>query len=91
MNSTVNSSLGYSPYEIVFGTRPTFPLSAATETESLGSIPLDSQAYVRSLSNRLDLIRAQALDNNVKAQNSMIANANTNLNHLTLQEGDLYI
>ena len=40
-NNTVNSSLGYSPFEIVYGRRPNFPLSNHNRNSDLNSLPKD--------------------------------------------------
>ena len=39
INSSIHSSFGYTPREIVFGTRPSFPLSVPSGTDSLDTYP----------------------------------------------------
>lgn len=88
INSSVHASLGFTPYEIVFGCRPCFPLSTPHKAEKLDSVPSDCHSYVKELDARLNLIREQVRENNSKSQARMCQDKNTNVRSLQIAEGD---
>ena len=88
MNSSVNSSLGYSPPEIVFAERPKFPLSTPTRDIQLESIPRDLHSYVKDQARRLETIRAIFRDNTLKSQQKMLDRENAKTHPLQVKPGD---
>ncbi len=54
INCSVNSTVGYSPYEIIFARRPQFPL-ANIPTSVLTSVPKDMHTYLSQQLNNLKL------------------------------------
>ena len=87
INSAVNASSGYSPYEVVFGCRPRFPL-ASTAQESLKPVPPNYQSYLHRLTERLKTIRQHVEENISQSQQRMEERTNRNVNVLALQPGD---
>ena len=71
MNSSVNSSLGYSLHEIVFWESPTFPLSSPSRDLQLQDRDLqlnselclqDRHSYMKEHAKKLDTIRVTPLE-----------------------------
>ena len=87
MNQSVNTGMGYSPHEIVYGHRPKFPLIAPKPAD-LGSIPSSMQNYVRTHSEQLNIIRTEMKNNVIKSQQNMLDKENKNINNLDLLKGD---
>ena len=48
MNSSVNSSTGFSAYEIKYAQRPKFPLTQNLVPRDLQALPKDVRSYVAS-------------------------------------------
>lgn len=88
MNSSVNSSLGYSPFEIVFSQRPKFPLAPQHAQLQLETLPKDLHSYMRSKSKKLEFIREIVLENATKAKGKMLDVANAKIRPLQVQSGD---
>ena len=88
MNSSVNSSLGYSPHEIVFGERPKFPLSTPTRDIQLESLPRDLHSYVKDQAKRLETIRAIVRDKTLKSQQKMLDQENAKTHPVQVKPGD---
>lgn len=86
INCSVNTSLGYSPYEIVFGCRPKFPL-VNYHTEPV-EINKDIATFLGDKLRKINIIRTEIMENVKKAKDTMLNNANTNLRPLTLQKND---
>lgn len=63
MNNTPNSSLQYSPFEIVFGTRPKFPLSLHVKETDFSTIPKDCHTYLKQHVEKLMTIRTEVEKN----------------------------
>ena len=57
MNNSVNSSMGYSPFEIIYGQRPKFPLSANSYSLDLKSVPKDFHSYLEQKEQVLTFVR----------------------------------
>lgn len=70
INNSVNSSTGYSRFELMYGQRPKFPLGNIADTDFKG-VPTDSHAYVRQYAKRLQLIRTEMLDHVQKSRGQM--------------------
>ncbi|KAK3105335.1 hypothetical protein FSP39_022873 [Pinctada imbricata] len=88
INQSVNSSAGYSPFEIVYGSRPKFPLLPSSRTTDLTSVPKDCQEYISKFSLRLEVIRQHVKDNMEASKAKMVQRANENVNSLALSAGD---
>lgn len=88
MNNTVNSSLGYSPYEIIYGKRPSFPLSGHCQPSNLNSLPQDCHAYVKQLADRLNLIREEVKEHSLLSQLKMVERVNGSKTPLQYSPGD---
>ena len=68
MKNTDNSSLGYSPFEIIYGRRPSFPLSQHSRNSDLNTIPTDYSEYLIRFTNRLQIIRDEVKQNTLISQ-----------------------
>ena len=88
INCTPHAALRYSPFEILFGTRPTFPLARSAQAEDVDGIPGNLQHYMTSLTTRLGAIRTEIKDHAVHAASKMLENVNTDLHILALEKGD---
>ena len=86
MNNSVNSSTGYSPFEILYVKRPKFPLSPSVS--DLKSVPKDYHQYVQQKQAYLDEIRSQVRDNAHTAKMTMLARENVSARNLELTVGD---
>ncbi|CAG2242618.1 unnamed protein product [Mytilus edulis] len=62
MNASINSSTKYSPYEIIYGTRPKFPLCLSHQTD-FSTLPDDYRDYVEKQAKKLDIIREEIRTN----------------------------
>lgn len=87
MNSSVQASTKYSPFEIIFGTRPKFPLSNACYT-NFSDIPRDFHEFIKEQSKRIISIREEVKDNSLKAGQLMTERCNKKINPLKLDVGD---
>lgn len=76
MNSAVNTTSGYSPFEVIFGQRPSFPLSEIAE--NLENLPTDTHSYMLSLKQKLDSIRVHMQERVVLSQCAMTDRLNKN-------------
>ena len=88
MNSSVNSTLGFSPYEIVFGMKARFPLSSPMQMFDISAVPKEYKSYIKHQSDILDTIRNQVRLNTESAHAKMCEKANANINPLSVTEGD---
>ncbi|CAC5403777.1 unnamed protein product [Mytilus coruscus] len=87
MNNSVNEGTKYSPFEIIYGQRPSFPLSCVTKT-AFSEIPKDYHNYIREFADKLEFIRNQVRENSEKSKISMIERANQKAHNLSLEKGD---
>ncbi|MES9904353.1 MAG: integrase [Sedimenticola sp.] len=88
INSAVNSGLGYSPFELLFGQRPKFPLVALLQPPNMTSIPKDLHSFVRQKHSVLKEFREQAKQHATQAQVSMLSRANIKCHPLQLEKND---
>ena len=77
MNCTVNESLKYSPFEIIYGTRPKFPLSNHVRDQNLNTVPKDCHEYLNTLTTKLEIIRNEVKSHVIAAHSSMLDRQNT--------------
>ena len=87
MNSCVNNSIDFSPFEIIFGKRPNFPLMQF-HGESLKDIPMDMRTYFQELSSKLNTINDIVYENSKASGQQMEEKENMKTNELKLQIGD---
>ena len=88
MNNSVNASIGYSPFKIVYGQRPKFPLSANKYSLNLKSIPKDLHFYLEQKEQTLNFIRNDVRDHLVKSKEGMLKCANEKAKILQMRKGD---
>lgn len=87
MNSCVNNSIDFSPFEIIFGKRPNFPLMQF-HGESLKDIPMDMRTYFQELSSKLNTINDIVYENAKAPGQQTEEKENLKTNELKLQIGD---
>ena len=87
MNSCVNASTGYSPFEIIYGHRPQFPLSNPKNID-FKDIPKDIHVYLKQLEKKLQTIRTEVRTNIEKANEKMINRVNKTASPLNVSIGD---
>ena len=86
MNSAVNASTGYSPFEVIFGERPKFPLTS--HSNDLLSMPVSIRDYLKQKLAHVNAIQQQVKANVEKSKQVMLDRANENSAVLKLSEGD---
>ncbi|CAG2243081.1 unnamed protein product [Mytilus edulis] len=87
MNASINSSTKYSPYEIIYGTRPKFPLCLSHQTD-FSTLPDDYRDYVEKQAKKLDIIREEIRTNAQRSGELMMDRYNKKTNPLYLSVGD---
>ena len=86
INNAVNSGTGYSPFEVLYGQRPKFPL--ASHSHSFKSLPADTTEYMTSKAQSLSVIRSNISENLEKSKTAMLNRANQGKDILKLAPGD---
>jgi hypothetical protein len=86
INASVNSSTKYSPFQVVFGSRPKFPLHQ--HHTDFSKIPADYHDYVVTHSKNLGSIREEIKANALKSGELMVERYNKNANPLKVSVGD---
>ncbi|VDI06699.1 Hypothetical predicted protein [Mytilus galloprovincialis] len=81
MNASINSSTKYSPYEIIYGTRPKFPLCLSHQTD-FSTLPDDYRDYVEKQAKKLDIIREEIRTNAQRSGELMMDRYNKKTNPL---------
>ena len=87
INSSVSTPSGYSPFEIVYGQRPKFPLASPHDI-NFNDIPKYSTVYLKQLKKRLDIIRMEVISTIEKSKSEMVSRANNKMSPLDLTIGD---
>lgn len=87
INCCVNPSSKYSPFEIVYGKRPAFPLALA-QTVDFRDLPKDIHTYINNFVDRLTAIRDEVKCNTLKAQEKMEVLSNEKVHNLKLSIED---
>ncbi|VDI12320.1 Hypothetical predicted protein [Mytilus galloprovincialis] len=87
INASINQSTKYSPFEVLYGKRPAFPLSVFPSTD-LNNILADTKSYIVAKQKRLDTIRTSVKEHSIKAQDRMEKATNAKTNELELSVGD---
>ncbi|CAG2216635.1 unnamed protein product [Mytilus edulis] len=87
-NISPSDSTKYSPYEVVYGFRPKFPLSVSKLGIDLNSLHSDYHSYINQQIDKLKLIREEAVVNAQKASEIMKERENKKTNPLKLNIGD---
>jgi hypothetical protein len=80
--ASVNSSTKYSPFEVVFGSRPKFPLHQ--HHTDFYTIPANYHDYVVTQSKNLGSIREEIKASALKSGELMVERYNKNANPLNL-------
>ena len=88
MNSSVNSSLDYSPFEIVYGKRPSFPLSTVKYDANAKDIPPNVQTYMHEITQKIHQIRDIVKENSELSGLKMEERENQIIHPLKLSIGD---
>ena len=91
MNSSQNSALGYSPFEVIFGQRPKFPLTNNLIPKDLQTLPKDVRSYVSLQREKLKTIQEHMKQNITESQVKMIDNANKHIDKETVFEKSDYV
>ena len=77
INNTSNSTTKFSPFEVVYGTRPKFPLSVHIKDTDFTSLSKDCHEYIRQHVEKLNIIRRQVETNIVTSQSKMLDRVNS--------------
>ena len=88
MNSSIHSTLGFSPFELVYGMKPRFPLSNPIQLFDISSVPQDYQSYIKQQRSTVEKIREQVKLNTEKAHAEMIRKANAQTHAISVEIGD---
>lgn len=88
MNTSVNTSMGYSPFDIVYGQRPKFPLTANKYPLYLKPVPKGLHSYLEQEEQILNIPRNYVADHLVKPKEEMLNRANDKTRMLQLIKGD---
>ena len=76
INNTPNSTLKFSPFEIVYGTRPKFPLSLHVKDTDFSSLPKDCHSYLKNHVEKLNIIRKEVEKTTLNSKLKMLERAN---------------
>lgn len=87
-NISPSDSTKYSPYEVVYGFRPKFPLSVSKLGIDLNLLHSDYHSYINQQIDKLNLIREEAVVNAQKASEIMKERENKKTNPLKLNIAD---
>ncbi|CAC5405680.1 unnamed protein product [Mytilus coruscus] len=87
MNSCTNAATQHSPFEVVYGNRPQFPLSTPHDLD-LRDIPKDIHVYLKQMQQKLNTIRKEVQINVEKANAKMVERVNKTTSPLKLSVGD---
>ena len=89
LNNCPNNTSKYSPFEVVYGTRPRFPLSIHIEDCDLSTIPKDCHVYLQNHMKKLDIIRHEVEQNIETSKLKMIDRVNKgNISNLSFAKDD---
>ncbi|CAC5390028.1 unnamed protein product [Mytilus coruscus] len=89
MNNTPNQSVGFSPFEIVYGKRPQFPLSTHIKDTDFSSEPKDCHTYLKQQCEKLNIIRTEVEKNSINSKVKMIDRVNKdNIQNISYHEND---
>lgn len=87
INSCVSSSTHYSPFEVVYGRRPQYPLVNPTDVD-FRDLPKDAHVYLKQLCKKLQIVRDEVKSNIEKSNIEMLKRANEKISPLTVKVGD---
>ncbi|CAC5424317.1 unnamed protein product [Mytilus coruscus] len=76
MNNTPNQSVGFSPFDIVYGKRPQFPLSLHIKDTDFSSVPKDYHTYLKQQCEKLNIIRTEVEKNSINSKVKMLDRVN---------------
>jgi hypothetical protein len=84
INSPVNTSTNYSPYEALYGFRPISRCHLHLKIQIFNGLHQDYHSYMRELIKILEIIRSELTDNAEKHGNLMKDRCNKKVNKLVL-------
>lgn len=84
MNTSANSSSGFSSYEIIYGQRPKFPLT--NPIRNFETMNKGIQTYMKEHTEKLNVIRKIAKENVEYKAEKMVTSANKTSKELNIQE-----
>lgn len=87
-NISANASSKYSPFEVLYGLRPKFPLAVSSLGTNFKTLSPDFHHYVNQHCDKLNLIREEVKENALKAGELMKERENKKTNPLRLNVGD---
>ena len=88
MDSSVHSSIKYSPYEVLYGFRLKFPLSVLSHQTDFNTLPADFHTFIETHTQKISEIRADIEKNAIIAGNNMTERVNRKSNPLKTAVGD---
>ena len=88
MNCSPHASLCYAPFEIVFGTRPTFPLARNITLPKWDPKFANVHHYLDDLCQRLETVRSEVAEHAARAAEKMVDRVNRQSHVLRLAVGD---
>lgn len=84
LNTSANSSSGFSSYEIIYGQRPKFPLT--NPIRNFKTMHKGLQTYVKEHTEKLNVIRKISKENVEYKSEKMVTSANKTSKELNIQE-----
>lgn len=88
INTSLHNSLQYSPFEILYGYKPSFPLNNSANTRSPDGISKDTKSYLSKQEQKMKIIHDNVRQNALKAQQTMCKRENVSSNLLEVAVGD---
>lgn len=88
INSSMHGSSHYSPFEIVYGQRPHFPLTNMVPETDFTGIHHSLHSYLSDFTSRLKIIHTDIFENIKKSQAKMEKQANEKLHEIKVSVGD---
>jgi CRISPR/Cas system-associated protein Cas10 (large subunit of type III CRISPR-Cas system) len=85
---STNASNKYSPFEILYGMRPKFPIALSSLEIHFKSMSPDVHHYISQQSEKLKIIRDEVQENATKAGESMKEREKQKINPLRLDIDD---
>ncbi|CAC5356089.1 unnamed protein product [Mytilus coruscus] len=89
MNNSPNQSVGFSPFEIVYGKRPQFPLSLHIKDTDFSSVPKDCHTYLKQQCEKMNIIRTEVEKSSINSKVKMIDRSNKDkIPNISFHEND---
>ena len=87
-NSSLHSNIKYSPYEVLYGFRPKFPLSVLSHQTDFNTLPADLHTFIETHTQKISEIWADIEKNAIIAGNNMTERINRKSSPLKPAVGD---